>query len=115
VNCDQGAICLAVLRRDGFMSLEAGEREGLLLTQPFLLPDGELHLNVDASKGLALVEVCDERGGALTGFEASEPVRSDQPDAVARWPRQSLRELAGKKVCLRIRLSRARLFSYWVG
>jgi hypothetical protein len=115
VDRDQGAICLAVLRRDGFVPLEAGEEEGFLLTRPFRLPDGELHLNVDAWKGSALVQICEERGGALAGFEASEAVRSDQPDAVVRWPKRSLRELAGKTVCLGIRLSRARLFSYWVG
>jgi hypothetical protein len=115
VDRDQGAICLAVLRRDGFLPLEAGDEEGVLLTQPFVLPDGELHLNVDASKGSARVQICEERGGALENFEASDAIRSDQPDAVVRWPKRSLRELAGKAVCLRFRLSRARLFSYWVG
>jgi hypothetical protein len=115
VDRDQGAICLAVLRRDGFMPLEAGAEEGVLLTQPFLLPDGELHLNVDAWKGSVRVQVCDERGGAWAGFEASDVIRSDQPDAVVRWAKRSLRELTGKPLCLRFRLSRARLFSYWLG
>jgi hypothetical protein len=114
VDRDQGAICLAVLRRDGFMPLEAGEEEGTLLTPPFVLPDGELHLNVDARTGSALVEVCDERGGALAGFEAPETIRRDDADAVIRWPKRRLRELAGKIVCLRFRLRKARLFSYWL-
>ena len=32
---DAGAVCLAVLRRDGFISLDAAEKEGTLLTKSF--------------------------------------------------------------------------------
>ena len=30
-----GAVCLAVLRRDGFVSLDAGEQPGTVTTRPF--------------------------------------------------------------------------------
>ena len=42
---------LATLRRDGFVSLDAGEEEGHMLTKPLVIDGRELHLNVDASHG----------------------------------------------------------------
>ena len=45
---DRSAVCLAVLRRDGFMSLDAGDEEGTLTTRPFSLPGEKLFVNVDA-------------------------------------------------------------------
>ncbi|HUT73788.1 MAG TPA: hypothetical protein VM221_03000 [Armatimonadota bacterium] len=111
---DMGAVCLAVLRRDGFVSLDAGEEEGAVLTRPFTLPRGHLHLNVDASNGQAVVQLCDDNGAAIAGLEASEPITGDQLDAVAHWPNAKLEALAGRRVCLRIRLRQAQLYSYWI-
>ncbi len=54
---DGGAICLAVLRRDGFISLDAGKEEGQILTKPFSLPDGKLFINANARDGHLRVEV----------------------------------------------------------
>ncbi len=48
---DAGAVCLAVLRRDGFISLDAGEEPGTLLTKPFVLGGTTLHVNADAKSG----------------------------------------------------------------
>ena len=109
-----GAICLAVLRRDGFISLDAGAREGTVLTQPFAFPKGDLHLNVDAVKGYAVVQVCDEKGSAIAGFEASKPISGNHLDTVVSWPKGRLEKLAGKNVCLRIKLRQAQLYSYWI-
>jgi hypothetical protein len=111
---DVGAICLAVLRRDGFVSLDAGSEEGWLVTKPFLLPKGGLHLNLDAGKGRAVVQVCDPAGKAIPGFEASEPVTGNQLDGLVRWPEGNLETSAGKKVCLRIKLVQSQLYSYWL-
>ena len=54
-----GAICLAVLRRDGFVSLDAGVESGTLLTKQFVLAGTTLHLNVDANTGELNVTVLD--------------------------------------------------------
>lgn len=48
---DTGAVCLAVLRRDGFVSLDAADKEGRLVTLPFALPAGKLYANLDAQEG----------------------------------------------------------------
>jgi len=111
---DAGAVCLAVLRRDGFISLDAGEQEGSVLTRPCALPRGELHLNVDAADGRAVVQVCDESGAAIPGFEASAPITGDRLDAVVAWPAAKTEALAGRRVSFRIALRRAALYSYWI-
>ena len=111
---DKGGICLAVLRRDGFVSLDAGEEEGTLRTRPFILPKGELHLNVSAPQGYVVVQVCDEHGKAIPGYETSGAVQDDQLDAVVGWPDARLEDLAGRPVCLRIALRQARLYAYWI-
>lgn len=106
------AIGLAILRRDGFVSLDASEEPGFLVTAPFTLPEGQLHLNVDASDGLCTVALCDENGRAIPGFEESLAVTGDMLDAQVRWP-QPIAPLAGRTVTLRITLQRASLYSYW--
>lgn len=111
---DRSAICLAVLRRDGFVSLNAGEEEGSVLTEPFLFPDGELHLNVNAPKGSVIVQVCDEKATAIPGFEASDEVRGDHTDTIVRWAKDQTQRLSQKKVCLRIRVRQGELYSYWI-
>jgi hypothetical protein len=111
---DRAAICLAVLRRDGFVSVDAGEDEGWVLTAPFMLPEGDLHLNASALKGSVVVELRDEHGAAVPSFEASTALTGDQTDGTIHWPGKRLQEWANKNVCLLIHLRQASLYSYWI-
>jgi hypothetical protein len=71
-----GAICMATLRRDGFVSLHA-EGEGVLTTPP-LLPQGrKLVINADASGGSVTVEVLTADGQPVPGYTAGECVSMD--------------------------------------
>ena len=106
------AIGLAPLRRDGFVSLDAGGDRGSLLTRPFAMPEGRLHLNVDATGGSCVIAICDERGRAIPGFERSQPITGDHLDAEATWPKGEGLP-AGQSLALRITLERAALYSYW--
>ena len=55
-----GAIGLATLRRDGFVSLDADDKPGFVLTKPVKLDGCALHLNVDVRPGgFARVVACD--------------------------------------------------------
>ena len=103
-------IGLATLRRDGFVSIDAGAEEGMLLTTPMALPSGELHLNV-AAPGQVTVDVTDGDGVPLSGY-ASDPVSGDCTDVALRFARP-LAEIAGQQARLRINLRDASLFSYW--
>jgi hypothetical protein len=109
-----GAIGLVTLRRDGFVSLNAGGTEGSLLTKPFVLPEGDLHVNADLPGGELRVTVCDETGEPLAAYRGSEAVTGDMVDATVAWKGTELRALAGRTVRLRFSFSSGRLFSYWV-
>jgi hypothetical protein len=108
------AIGLVTLRRDGFVSLDADEQEGYVLTKSFVLPDGNLHVNTALFKGGSVcVAVCDEAGNPLKGFEESQPITADTTNAVVRWKGATLKSLKGKVVRMKFVLRKANLFSYW--
>ena len=107
---DKGAICLAVLRRDGFVSLDAGDAAGTLLTKPFVLGGTTVHINVDATAGEVEVAVLD---GDDRTVAVSERVTEDKPRAALRWKMGELTHLKGKTVRLVFTLHHARLYSFW--
>jgi hypothetical protein len=107
---DAGAVCLAVLRRDGFVSLDAGAKPGTLTTKPFLLPGPKMFFNVDALGGDIRVEVLDRTGRVLT---SSKPMAGDHRHGEVPWERGRLTELKGQVVTCRFTLRNARFFSYW--
>ena len=138
----KSSIGLATLRRDGFISLDAGNTGGHVLTKPFAWPqNGTLHLNTDAHGGEVTVSVCQPDGTPYPGYELSEPLTGDNPDTKVRWNGQqndtgqepvhthATAEEAGvtphphfeshqkleadKMVRLRIMLKNAKLYSYW--
>lgn len=106
----QPMLGLATIRRDGFVSVEAGEEEGLLLSKPLTARGEELHVNADA-RGQLIVEVTDGEGRALPGY-TSHPLAKDRTDAAVRFDRP-LGELAGREVRLRFRMREVNLYSYW--
>ena len=110
-----GAICLAVLRRDGFISLDAGDEPGVALTQPFNLPAGDLHVNVDAGGGMLQVELMAAGGGAENGktLARTRSVTGDHTTARLQWKGGELAKFKSRKTQLRFTLRRANLFSYW--
>ncbi len=110
---DRGAICLAVLRRDGFASLDAGDKVGTVLTKPFVMPAGELHVNVNSSIGSFSVSLVDESGQPIKGFEQSQVIKSDTPDAVVSWGEAKLEQLRDRPAQLMFALQDASLYSYW--
>ena len=110
---DRGAICLAVLRRDGFASLDAGDQAGTVLTKPFVMPAGELHVNANSSSGSLSVSVVDESGQPIKGFEQSQAIASDTPDAIVSWGETKLDQLRDRTVQLSFALQNSKLYSYW--
>lgn len=107
---DMGAVCLAVLRRDGFLSLDAGETPGTIVTRRFLLPAGRWFANVDARGGECRIEVVDENGKAIAKAKSLDMDAARQPLV---WESGDLAALAGRRVALRFTLRNARLYSYW--
>jgi len=102
---------LATLRRDGFVSLDAGETEGYMLTKPLTLDGKDLYLNVNASRGYVVVAVTDDMGIPLEDY-ISERITGDELETAVNFSR-SLEAIEGREVRLQFQLKDASLYSYW--
>ena len=107
-----GGACLAVLRRDGFISLDAGPDGGALLTESFVPQSPWLFTNVDAAGGSVQVEVLDESGSAIA---ESEPIKGDHGRYPVQWRTGDLAALVSRPVRLRFNVKDASIYSYWFG
>jgi len=111
VERNAGAICLAVLRRDGFISLDSGDTEGTIQTEPFEPTGSKLFVNVDASKGELRVDVLDGAGKVVA---QSEPLSGDLLREPVTWARGNIAEMEAQKVSLRFTLRGGQFYSYWL-
>ena len=112
-----GSIGLAMLRRDGFASMDAGENTGTLTTRPVKFSGNRLFVNVAAPKGELRAEVLDEAGQVLAPFAAARcvPVTADSTLHEVTWGAGTdLAALRGKPVRFRFQLKNGSLYSFWV-
>ena len=108
---------LAVIRRDGFASMDAGESGGILTTRPVRFGGKHLFVNADAHAGELGVEVLDESGRVMPAFSRAEciPVCEDKTLQAVRWKgAKDLSALAGKPVKFRFHLRNSSLYAFWV-
>ena len=106
-------------RTDGFASLEADYAGGEWRSRPLHIADatGELLLSINASTSAAgsiQVEIQDESGAPLPGFELSQskPMIGDSIDRTMEWENgSSLASIAGRVVRLRFVMRDANLYS----
>lgn len=111
-----GGIHLAKLRRDGFVSLRAGDESGFVDTRPVLLEGSRLYINGQAT-GQIQAEITDAQGrAALKGWEAGQcvAVTGDHLRTELRWKGRNLKELNAQKVRIRFHLKNADLYSFWL-
>lgn len=112
-----GATGVAFLRRDGFASLDAGERPGTLTTRPLTFSGRYLFVNLNAPQGELRVEVLDEAGKTIAPFTAENclPVKIDSTKQRIVWNgADDLAPLAGKPVRFRFTLTQGSLYAFWV-
>lgn len=125
------AIGLAVLRRDGFVSYEAGRKEGELVTKPVMFEKGStLHVNADIRGGMR-VEVLEVKEGEaprtepvwrlktegpFEGFTLDDcrELSGDRLDGEIRWAGENIGRLQGKPVALRFVFREASFYSFWI-
>ncbi|MEZ6060625.1 MAG: hypothetical protein R3C19_09705 [Planctomycetaceae bacterium] len=114
-----GAVCLAVLRRDGFVSLDAGRDGGELVTRPLHVPNTQncrLVLNAQvADDGEITVAVLGPDDTPLPGFSFDDclPLTGDDTDLVAAWKSATdLGRLPNQPLRLQFRLKNASLYSF---
>lgn len=109
------SIGVATLRRDGFVSMDAGDAEGQVTTETFTWPKGaRLRINADATGGHVIVDVFDEHGERLNVEANARPITGDQIDTSVWLTAGDTDRIAGKEVQLRFRLKNASLYSWWL-
>jgi hypothetical protein len=126
---NDSAIGLAVLRIDGYASLQAVEAEGWLETPTFVWDGGDLAVNADPRRDLnsplatatgeIRVEVCDAQGAVRPGFsrEDCQPIadntaRQAGSFVAVTWQDATVKKLAGEKIRLRFHMRDAHLFAF---
>lgn len=110
---------LAILRRDGFVSLRAAMSEGCAVSDILLVNGGYFFVNADVcnKKGLLLVELQDENGIPIPGFTQKDCVamkRINSTKYQITWnANQNLESLKGKIVRVKFYLRDADLYAFW--
>jgi hypothetical protein len=111
------AIGLAMLRRDGFASMDAGAAPGALETRPVTFDGKYFFVNVDAPEGELRVEAIDEAGRPIAPFTLAncDPVKTDSTIQRVTWKgADNLSALQERPVRFRFRLENGKLFAFWV-
>lgn len=104
-------------RLDGFVSLDAGEDVGTVVTRPLVFEGQHLELNV-AARGAVRVGLLDETGRPLPGLalEDCDPITADSTRQTVSWGGQSdIGPHAGKVVQVQLRLHNAKVFALQFG
>ena len=103
---------LATWRRDGFVSLRGGADGGELLTTAFVAAGRELHLNIDAARGEARVQLCNPQGLPTDDGPTATIRDVDSTDLTVRWEQGDFASRLGGYLSLRISLTNADLYSF---
>lgn len=108
---------VAMLRRDGFASMDADKDGGMLTTRPVTFTGRHLFVNVACPGGSLQVEILDREGHVMKPFalEKSRPVSVDSTIHRISWEGDpDLARLAGQPVRFRFHLRNGSLYSFWV-
>ena len=120
---------LAMLRRDGFASMDwlpggnaivrgrpKDVSAGVLTTRPLRFTGRHLFVNADLQQGELRVEVLDRAGSVLEKLtsDACMPVSGNGTSLAVRWSGADLGAVAGRDVRLRFTMTHGRLYAFWV-
>ena len=112
-----GSTGLATLRRDGFASMDAGEKPGTLTTAPVVFQGRFPFVNVAAASGRLRAEILDAEGNVIAPFSEANcaPVQADSTHRRLQWQGAAdLGALSGKPVRFRFHLTNGELYAFWV-
>lgn len=111
------SIGMATLRRDGFASMDAKDKPGVLTTRPVAFHGRRLFVNIDNPDGELRVEILDENQQPIAPFTKanSVPVKADSTLHEVTWKGVTdLDAIRGKPVRFRFHLSNGSLYAFWV-
>lgn len=108
---------VAMLRRDGFASMEADQKGGGLTTRPVQFSGKRLFVNARIPNGSLRVEVRDDEGNPIAPFTLANsiPFSGDSTLAELKWQGvEDLSVLKDRPVRFHFELENGALFSFWV-
>src|SRR5262249_30648760 len=108
-----GSVGLAKLRLDGWVSLDAGREEGILLTKPIVFKGSKLVLNAKSEGGINVEVVSSDRKASRLLGKPSDTVRGDKLAHTVMWKgKPDLSSLQGSAIQLKIRARDTHLYSF---
>jgi hypothetical protein len=116
-GADPNSTGLAVLRRDGFTSMDADSAEGSLTTRPVVFTGSHLFVNADVKGGSLRAEILDEQGKLIAPFTKAQCIalRGDATKHEIKWNEGSdLAAIAGRPVRLRFHVNQGSFYAFWV-
>ena len=111
-------IGLAMLRPDGFVSMNAGEKPGTLITRPLTTEGTRLFVNAEVAEGGYIkAELRDASGKAVGPYVVDKctPVTGNTLKAQVTWAGgRTVQRPAGKSLRVVFRMKKAKLYSFWL-
>ena len=109
---------LAMLRRDGFVSMHSDKKEGFLLTEKLSFDGKYLFVNADVTKGELSVEAVGEDGNVISGFSRKDcqvMKKKSGTSVQITWKKnEDLSQFNDKRIRFRFYLTNGDLYSFWV-
>lgn len=112
-----GAAGVAVLRRDGFASMNSEGEERILYTRLVKFTGSHMFVNVDGQNGILYIEVCQEDGRAIPGFTKDDflPISTNNTKQIVAWKSSdSLQSLSGSNVKFKFYATNVKIYSFWI-
>ena len=107
-------ICLAKLRADGFVSMDA-KKQGIIITKPIKINQSKsIHVNIDSTSGYFGAEILDPISmEPLSGytFENCEKISENSTDKKINW--NTTDTINFETVRLKFILEKSSLYSFW--
>ena len=102
---------LGILRKNGFVSRDAGSNRGYLHTPPVIITGNTLTVNADIA-GELRVRVTDGHGEPLPGhdWEDANPIHGDSLEHAVRWNAADIAAIRNTPVRLEVALRQAELY-----
>ncbi len=115
---NHAGIGLAILRFNGFVSLDAKEKEGVIITHSMTGTDEKLYVNADASNGSLQAELIDnDTGKPIPGYTVDDcvPLTKDGIAEIIHWKNKNELPAANKNIRIRFLLKNASLYGFYAG
>lgn len=109
-----GAIGLATIRKEGFVSIRGPRGGGVVCTRTMRWPGGRLLVNADATGGELKVRVSDEQRKPIVGFDYDDcdKFAGDKVSDEITWKTASATRLEGRVIRLEFFLKNADLYTF---